>query len=245
MNVWVRGFFIIYFSLFGGFACSGGEMSVERLSSEGRSPAGSSGGLYLKPTIYYQPVVNKDNLNCSSNSLRDLLSPDGRVLETICEYDYKACITQGTCTVHSQGKITAYNYHSQKEGRSRFMVVDLSTCPFGYGARSTCLDPYFSVAADLNIYKLGDVIFVKKLVGVRIPTSEVHDGFLIIRDSGGGIVGPGRFDFYTGYLNYLNKANTLAQLGFGDPKNRIEYRMATPEEAQAVRLQRNFPRIKN
>lgn len=32
-----------------------------------------------------------------------------------------------------------------------------------------CLDPYFTVAADLNFYKLGDVIFVPQFVGEVMP----------------------------------------------------------------------------
>ena len=230
---------IILVCLFSTVACSGEGFTKDNSTSLGRSPAGNSANNFLNPTIYFQPIIKKDLSNCSS--LRDLYSPEGTILETLCEADYKSCVVQGTCTVLANDKMTSYNFHSQKDGRSRFMLVDLKACPYVYGMRTTCLDPYFSVAADLSIYKLGDVIFIPKLVGVRMPNGEIHDGFLIVRDAGGGVVGSRRFDFYTGFVSYNSKANTLAQLGFGDPKSQIEFRMATPDEANSVRAQRNYP----
>jgi len=198
----------------------------------------------LTPTIYYKPTVQQKNAKCSSNSLRDLLSPDGHTLATLCPDDYKSCLMQGSCFVVDGEKVLSYNYHSTKEGVPRFIPVDLDKCPYGYGVRSSCLDPYFSVAADLKYYSPGDVIFIPRLIGAVMPNGEVHDGYLIVRDSGGGIVGEARFDFFTGFFSHLAKENTLAHLGFGDPKNRFEFRRATEEEAQEVRARRNYPGLK-
>ncbi|MEK2644226.1 murein transglycosylase [Bdellovibrio sp. BCCA] len=204
----------------------------------------NSDGMSLNPTIYYKPTIHQNKTKCSANALRDLLSPDGQVLVTLCESDYKQCLLQGSCFIEDDGKITSYNYYSTKEKIPRFIEVDLNSCPYGYGVRNSCLDPYFSAAADLKYYNAGDVIFIPRLVGAVMPNGEVHDGYIVIRDSGGGVLGANRFDFFTGFFNHLAKQNTLARLGFGDPKNRFEFRLASKAEAQAARARRNYPRLK-
>lgn len=204
----------------------------------------SSSSEELTPTIYYKPTVQLGKTQCNSESLRDLVSPEGETLATLCEVDYRLCLMQGSCFVEDEGELTSYNYHSTKEGVPRFVVTDLETCPFGYGVNSSCLDPYFSVAADLKVHKVGDAIFIPRLVGVDLPNGEVHDGFLVIRDAGGGITGANRFDFFTGFLDHRSRENPLARLGFGDPKNRFEFRKATAKEAAAARARRGYPGLK-
>lgn len=204
----------------------------------------SSDGSYLTPTIYYKPTIHQNKSKCSANALRDLISPEGRTLVTLCDSDYKQCLLQGSCFVDDGEKLTSYNYHSKKSNIPRFVVVDTSECPYGYGVRNICLDPYFSVAADLTIYSPGDVIFIPRLVGAILPHGEIHDGFVVVRDSGGGIVGAGRFDFFTGFLSHRRKENPLAQLGFGDPENSFEFRMATAQETRAARERRNYPKLR-
>lgn len=198
----------------------------------------------LTPTIYYKPVIQYDRQKCSSNRLKDMKDPDGKTLITICDTDFDRCLMQGSCFVHEEDKIHSFNYHSTKGGIARFVEVDIQACPYGYGVKSSCLDPYFSVAADLSLYKAGDVIFVPRLVGVRMPNGEIHDGFLVIRDSGGKIKGRGRFDFFTGFYNHLDKENVMVHLGFSDSNHRYEYRLAKPNEAAATRQRRAYPKLK-
>ncbi|WII70727.1 3D domain-containing protein [Bdellovibrio sp. 22V] len=204
----------------------------------------SSDGRGMNPTIYFKPTIHQDKSNCSANDLRDLLSPKGRTLATLCSKDYDQCLLQGSCFVDDGTKISSYNYHSTKEGVPRFIDVELKECPYGYGVNGSCLDPYFSVAADLSIYQVGDVLFIPRLVGAALPNGEIHDGYVIVRDTGGAIVGANRFDFFTGFYDHRAKENTLARLGFSDPRNHFEFRLATAEEAQAVRVRRNYPRLK-
>lgn len=204
----------------------------------------NSDGLSMNPTIYYKPTIRQKDAKCASSATRDILTVDGVTLATLCEKDYDACLMQGSCFVDDGIKVTSYNYHSTKDQVARFMEVDLKKCPYGYGVRSSCLDPYFSVAADLSIYKAGEVLFIPRLVGAVLPNGEVHDGFIIIRDSGGGIIGANRFDFFTGFYDHRQKANTLARLGFGEPKNRFEFRKATAEETLAAQKSRNYPGLK-
>ncbi|MGZ3772843.1 MAG: 3D domain-containing protein [Pseudobdellovibrionaceae bacterium] len=203
----------------------------------------SGSGLVLTPTIYYKPTVHLNKAKCSSSALRDIKTPDDQILETVCEQDFKECLREGSCFIENNGKITSYNFHSIINGEARFIEVDIKRCPYGYGVMGSCLDPYFSVAADLNYYSAGDVIFIPRLIGVVLPTGEVHNGYIIIRDSGGDISGPGRFDFFTGFLNHLSRDNPFARIGLGDLKNRFEYRIASEAEAKIVRQKRNYPRI--
>ncbi|MNL34732.1 3D domain protein [compost metagenome] len=100
------------------------------------------------------------------------------------------------------------------------------------------------MAADLKIYKPGDVIFVPRLVGVTMPTGEVHDGFLIVRDRGAAIVGVSRFDFFTGFEGLRNPANIMVRMGFANKANKFEFRMATEEEAKAIRERQGYPGIR-
>lgn len=208
------------------------------------APSSSAGISSLNPTIYFKPLIQLEKSKCSKEEKRDLLSVSGKRLVSLCENDYDQCVLQGSCWVDDGKKQVAYNYHLKKGGQHRFIKVDLDRCPFGYGVRSICLDPYFSVAADLNYYKPGDVIFVPRLVGAELPTGEIHNGFLIIRDSGSGVEGARRFDFFTGSLSHRQKNNPFARLGFADPAKSFEFRLATPEEASEVLKSRNFPFVR-
>lgn len=218
------------------------------LMSQLTSCAGSkvSDANRLNPTIYYKPTVHVDPTKCLTTELVEMKSPEDKVLATLCLKDFNNCVMQGSCFVDVRGeRLRSFNYYARgSDTIPRFVEVDLKHCPYGYGIRRNCLDPYFTVAADLKIYKLGDVIYVPRLLGVEMPDGQIHDGFLVIRDAGGAIVGANRFDFFTGFYNYLAPENTMAQLGFGDKTNSFEFRLATNEEAQAVRERRGYPGLK-
>ncbi|MGZ6471263.1 MAG: 3D domain-containing protein [Bdellovibrio sp.] len=198
----------------------------------------------LSPTIYYKPTIHLNKLKCSNNDLRDMKTQDDRTLVTVCFEDFKLCLKQGSCFIEDGGKVTSYNYHATKNGEPRFVEVDTKRCPYGYGVKSNCLEPYFSAAADLNYHAIGEVIFIPRLIGLILPSGVLHDGYIIIRDSGGSIIGPDRFDFFTGFVDHLSKDNPFARLGLGDPKNRFEYRKVTDfSEAESVRKKRNYPNL--
>lgn len=201
------------------------------------------GSSEMSPTIYYKPTIHVDKKKCSANELADMKDPEGRILTTLCNEDFELCLLQGSCFVEHEGKIKSFNYHSKKKGEHRFTEVNLSKCPYGFGVKGHCLDPYFSVAADLTYYSLGDVIFVPRLQGALLPNGEIHDGYLIVRDTGSKIIGPLRFDFFTGFLNHLSPDNPLARIGFGDPKNKFEFKKLSESEAQSIREKRNYPNI--
>ncbi len=205
----------------------------------------SSEGSGLSPTIYYKPTIRQADAKCSTADTVPLLSTSGEALVRLCKADYDNCLVQGSCFVDDGTKITSYNYHSTKDDVPRFIKVDTKKCPFGYGVRSICLDPYFSVAADLSIYRVGDVLFIPRLVGAALPNGELHDGYVIVRDAGGAIKGAQRFDFFTGFFDHRKRENTMARLGFGDPKNRFEFRLASDAEREEAQVRRGYPGLKD
>lgn len=199
----------------------------------------------LTPTIYYKPTLRINERQCIVEDRVTMRSPSGKDLVTLCQQDFSQCLMQGSCFVIGEDKrLRSYNFHSRgPKGEPLFIEVSLKRCPYGFGVGNTCLDPYYSVAADLRVYKLGDVIFIPRLRGVTMPDGITHDGFVIVRDAGGKITGWTRFDFFTGFFGPASRKNTLARIGFDDPRNQFAFRMANDDEAEEVRRKRNYPNV--
>ncbi len=208
----------------------------------------------LTPTIYYIPKYTKaDHINCPPNEKMDLIDSENNVIVSSCRRIYKSCEMQGSCQVEvSGGAMILLNVDRRnKAGIRTFDHVNSTKCLYGRGAardrktgyKQMCMDPYYSVAADLSIYNLGDVIFIPLLRGVLLPNGEIHNGFVIVRDTGGAIKGYGRFDFFTGFFG-LWKSNPFYRLGLGGDNIFPEYYLISGPEANRVRLSRGFPYLK-
>ncbi len=206
--------------------CAGSDDSV----NNGRGPAKriltvEEKTRLVTATIYYTPdysdldsgsCADKKNINISD-------SKNHTKSYSLCEKAVNGCKMQGSCIVQVAQNKVLINYHKKYNNEFYFKTVNTSVCPYGLGDSTDsfvsykimCLDPYRSVAADLSIYRLGDVIYMPELVGIALPNGLVHDGYLIVRDSGGSIKGVGRFDFFTGFQNTSKKINPFARLGLG------------------------------
>lgn len=195
------------------------------------------------PTIYYKPVIYIEKESCASEDLRDLIDENDKVLISLCRKSYDNCLLQGSCYVVSGEKTRNFNVTNKKDGTYRFAEKKEHRCPYGYGVRALCLDPFYSIAADLTIHKVGDVIFVPRLVGLRLPNGLAHNGYLVIRDQGGAIIGENRFDFFTGFFGPYDKGNVFANFGLGDKNHRFGYQKANEEVAKMIRELRNYPNI--
>ncbi len=223
----------------------------------------------LTPTVYYTQVMDMDK-KCLTQE-KKITFLDAKYMDigpralnskknkpiAACQSVYKKCAIEGSCAlVNSRGRnleqlaeenIEIINYQAQGKntGRYYFSHIDESQCPYGLGVKKICLDPFFTVAADLNFYKPGDVIYVSTLKGVKLPTGEVHDGYMIVRDRGGAIKGNQRFDFYSGFLPYRHPKNVFSELGLANEKNKeIFFEKVTDAKLiEEVHRQRNFPLV--
>jgi len=208
---------------------------------------------FITPTIYYVSDYSADNYSqCSETTEVNLRKAKDQIVKIkLCRQVFKGCRMQGSCYVNINGQKTMINYHKKiSDTLIQFMLVDRSVCKHGMGDSSDpkqsfkamCLDPLYSVAADTSIYPLGTVIHIPAVRGTQLPDGSTHDGYFVVRDSGGNIDGRGRFDFFTGDLG-LNARNPFSNLGLGGEVN-FDYEVVSNSEAQAVRLRRHFPLLK-
>ena len=204
----------------------------------------------LSPTIYYISTLseNSGTYACAEDQKVSMLGPDEQELVKVCPKTYAVCLMEGSCIV-AQGdrKIPInYNQRSKKSGKLLFMLFDVNKCPYGLGSKKgLCLDPYYSVAADLSIYKEGTVIFVPKLVGLDMGNGSRHHGFFVVRDMGHLIKGRGRFDFFTGYQNDRDAKNLFKPFKMADKNTRIKYYLVDSASKlnHYIKGVRNYPSV--
>ena len=197
----------------------------------------------MTPTIYYKPVIYKEKEVCANDELKDLIDEDGKTLISLCKKSYDNCLLQGSCYIVEGQKTRNFNVTRRKDGIVRFAEKKEARCPYGYGVQALCLDPFYSIAADLSIHRVGDVIFVPMLVGLRLPDGTQHTGYMVVRDQGGAIIGEGRFDFFTGFFGPFDGGNVFSRIGLGDKKHRFGYQKVSEDIARTVREYRNYPNI--
>lgn len=195
----------------------------------------------LKPTVYYFVVLNEDEKSCDKKTY--LHGAGGKKLLSVCPKTAEACGLQGSCAVVQDGKRHTFNILGRVDGQDRFFEVDEKGCRFGYGVNSSCLDPFYTLAADLTIYKPGEVIYVPAVVGLELPDGSKHTGYFVIRDQGRGIKGRGRFDFYSGFYSWLDPKNPFNKLGLGDVNTNIPYFRVTGETAKKILQVRAYPQL--
>jgi 3D (Asp-Asp-Asp) domain-containing protein len=100
------------------------------------------------------------------------------------------------------------NIEERVGGHMRYLLV--RGAPFGVGAPGYRLVPYRTVAVDPRRIKLGTVLYIPSLVGIPLPTGEIHDGFTFAQDTGRGITGS-RLDVFVGFES--DRDNTLTRSG--------------------------------
>lgn len=198
-----------------------------------------SQGENLTPSVYYITQSDSDSENCAT--MRSLLDEGGKPLAKVCKDFFKRCILEGTCKIIEGDSSFILNYTQTIQDIPRFVKIDSDRCPYGLGVSQICLDPFYTVAADLNYHKAGDVLFIDKLKGIKLPNNEVHTGYVIVRDRGGGIKGPNRFDFFTGTFEYTDPKNSVSQQGFSSTTNHYPYEKIIGTKAEEIRKLRNFP----
>lgn len=190
------------------------------------------------PTVYYTPRFTRADNTCEGLKVA-IQNNKGQTLIKVCRRIYESCALQGACSI--EGRL--FNVTTGTVRLTYFAEITNMGCPYGKGVNMACLDPFHTLAADLRVHKTGDVIYIPKVRGIRLPDGKTHDGYFVIRDRGGAIKGRGRFDFFAGFLSYRDPSNPFAALGLGDKRNRFEYVEVKGEIAQRVLAARNFPRL--
>jgi len=202
------------------------------------TPEVTGSGL-IKPTVYYFPVINEDQKTC--NSKVPLLGPKGEVLAQVCQSSLSSCSLQGACALIQNNTTRSFNINGRVLGRDRFFETTNTQCKFGFGVKKSCLDPFYTLAADLTIYQPGDVIYIPRVAGLRLPNGSKHNGYFIIRDTGRAIKGHGRFDFFSGYYGWKNSENPFIKLGLGSKSTQLPFYKISGPTAKFILASRGFP----
>jgi len=141
-----------------------------------------------------------------------LLTPAGHQIARVTPAFRRRLDAEGAARLRD-GRIV--NVDERISGRFRYLVV--ANAPFGLGAPGYRLMPYRTVAVNPRRVPLGSVLFVPTLVGLPLPTGEVHDGFCFAHDSDAG----------------LKPTEIVLFVGFDDPNGASLRRFST---ARAVRV---------
>lgn len=202
----------------------------------------------LLPTMYYVP--QEKNVSCKGKyggqtfngtermNLRDMA---GVVLANVCTRFYKFAQMEGSAILSNRGEgEVAINFAGRVAGEIRFHAVD--RCVFGEGVKKDlCLLPYHTIAADNTVHKIGDIIYVPKADGLRLPDGSIHEGFFIVRDTGGAFNGIGsqRVDLFTGIDPDYDNAFLKAGFNHTTPMSAFKIRGKSAEVIK-LRLKDKF-----
>lgn len=217
----------------------------------------------LAPSVYYTPIINldKDTLDasplpqCDEDLKKPVLNTEGEPIVTLCnnKYVYESFVSQGAFRIDQKvdgvDKKTMYT-HIDNE---RFMPIKAemhNRCPYGLGhIPSICLDPFYSVAADIKKFPAGTVIYLPDVKGAHLPNGKKHLGFFIVRDIGGDIKNM-RFDFFTSFNPWQSKSNAFTEYGvnklkLSDPKVPYDFYIVKGATAEEFLKERQYPGLPN
>jgi 3D (Asp-Asp-Asp) domain-containing protein len=202
----------------------------------------------LKPTMYYVP--QEDAIKCEGRyrsveytgaEKSNVLDPEGRVLATVCTRFLKTLDMEGTGILKDRGagKVTV-NFAARVDGEIRYRAV--KRCIYGEGIRpDLCLLPYHTIAADNKVHKINEIIYIPRAEGIVLPDGTLHEGYFIVRDTGGAFDGIGaqRIDLFTGLEPDIN--NVFSRAGFNH-NTPMEAFKVNGESAEIIRerLQARF-----
>ncbi len=129
------------------------------------------------------------------------------------------------------------NFDRKQNDEWRYVIA--LDAPYGLGVESYKLIPYRTLAVDPKVITQGAVLYVPLLVGVKLPTGEVHDGFCFAHDVGQDETVQGkRIDIFVGFEddvdNTLTRSKRIA--------NMEPLQVYAVDEGTAARLNERFER---
>jgi hypothetical protein len=199
----------------------------------------------LSPTLYATQVIDSAKTACEPSEMVSLNHKTKGHLISICHDQYLQCAIDGSCLVQTSKETRLFNVVSfdRRTGLTFFVELNPNRCKYGIGASNICLDPFFSISVDSEIYKMGDVLFVPILKGLKLPTGEVHSGYVVVRDTHELLqgAGPARAVFHTGIWREDDSQNPFAKLELDNPATQVEFKKVNGRQAESIRKARNFP----
>ncbi len=179
----------------------------------------------IRPTTYF--VEEEEGFNCkgeyrgrhyNGKEKTTLLTRTGKKIKTVCTRFYRALLMEGSGNLEN-GKTVSFD--GKKGGKYRFRE---SKCDLGDGAGG-CVIPFYTVAADTSKktkghWNYGDVLYVPQLDGEELPDGSLHNGFLVVRDTGGAFKGSGRLDRVDLFAGVKSDGDYFVNLGMdhiGEP----------------------------
>lgn len=192
-------------------------------------------------------TIQAEKVSCAPEERTAIKDTTGAVLLETCQKELGLCAYDGTCLFRSAHGDRLFNAvdSNLRTGEATFVELNLKRCRYGLGQRNICLDPFYSVAADLKEFRLGDVLFIPALKGLALPGGSTHSGYVIVRDSSPIFrgTGPHRLHFFTGDIRDTETKNPFVKVGLDRPEREFTYERISGEKAEVVRKARNFPRL--
>ena len=195
----------------------------------------------ITPTIYFIPTIDPKISKCAASEMEWLQGMHGEKYVQLCKQDLDMCAMQGSCMVTVNGQMRRFNVMSKTPTGTHFADESSISCQFAYGVDDICVDAFYSVAADLSLYATGDVLYIPKIRGLKLPDGSTHSGYFIVRDEGSGIKGRGRFDFFTGFMRFSDPQNPFSNIRLGDENTHFPYYRIVGPLAETVLKSRGFP----
>ena len=201
----------------------------------------------VSPTTYY--IADEAKTSCKGKYLgvvykgdevSDVLTPGGELIAKVCTRFFKVLSMEGTGRLKDRGQGTVtVNW----AGNYRFR--EMNKCVFGEGVElDLCLIPFHTIAADLESHELNSVVFIPKAKGIMLPDGRIHNGYFLVRDTGGAFRGRGfnRIDLFVG--NQHDHDNVFLKAGMHHRDAFKAYRLEGDFKKAALEFfQVNFPTL--
>lgn len=195
----------------------------------------------ILPTMYYTP--EEDKVECAGKYGRtryrgkeksNILDLNGKVIAKVCTKFAKTLLMEGSGILRDRGQgQIALNYGGKVNKVPRYFFLD--RCKLGEGVqRDLCLLPYYTIAADNDHHKVDDIIYVPEAKGITLPDGTTHEGYFIVRDTGGAFnnIGAQRVDLFTGTDPDFDNAFQKAGFHHKRPMNAFKVSGESAERAK-------------
>lgn len=179
----------------------------EREEAGGEEPG--PGTLLGEVELTYYWVAYEGDHECTSPDTT-IGTCAGEAIAVVCREFAEAARMEGTAKLED-GRMINIGGCSCSGGFDCFTVLDPEEFPWGMGNRSNPLEPFVSVAVDVDVIPSGTVLYSPEIDGTPLPEDAgggVHDGCLRADDVGGGIIGM-HIDFFAALRIWYGELDPL------------------------------------